>query len=737
MRSAGCVMRSGCRRPCPLDRTHTATDPTPSRSPTCTCARAPARTVVVVLIHGGFWRGAVRPRPDDAAGRGPRRARARGVERRVPAAGQRTAAGRRPPRTSPRRSTSCATSSGTSRSPPSATRPAGTSRCCRPSRVPRDRRRRRAVSDLVEASRLGLGDGVVDDFAGGALGRGLADRARAARPCPVLLVHGTEDDTVPASHVRALRRARRRRDALAARGRGPHGAHRPAQRRVAGGGRVADDVTSRAHARGARRRRPARRLPRAVRRRRRRPDLRRRQLARAAAARDRRAARPRSSTSGASGSSSRLAGLDRAAARGRRPARRARPRRAARARSLVCDSVTVNLFKLAGAVLDARARPARRGSPTTSRPTATSSQGLAEQHGVELRLVDRDGLERGDARARALAVLSPRRLPLGRDPPVRRASTGLVLWDLSHAAGAIEIDLSGAAARRRLHLQVPQRRPRSARVPLRPRGPPGDAALADPGLVRPARAVRDGPGLRPRAGHRALPRRHAADPRARPRSRSRRRAHRRGGHGAIAAQDPRADRPLRRAARRVARAARASRSPSPRDAASRGGHVSLAHPEGWQICRALIERADVVPDFRAPGPSSASAFPALYTRFEDVFEAAKRTKDLVALGAHREIKAPPRPRDLTLALDEPGDPEAVEAHLAHDALAGDEVAPRAARQLHGRRVRARRCGARRSAARRRSSSARSRTRAGRASSTVAGARGWNAGVARRIRSSRR
>jgi acetyl esterase/lipase len=50
-----------------------------------------------------------------------------------------------------------------------------------------------AVSDLVEGSRLGLGGGVVDDFAGGAL-REASPIERAPLGVPVLLVHGTEDE---------------------------------------------------------------------------------------------------------------------------------------------------------------------------------------------------------------------------------------------------------------------------------------------------------------------------------------------------------------------------------------------------------------------------------------------------------------------------------------------------------------------------------------------------------------
>jgi kynureninase len=79
---------------------------------------------------------------------------------------------------------------------------------------------------------------------------------------------------------------------------------------------------------------------------------------------------------------------------------------------------------------------------------------------------------------------------------------------------------------------------------------------------------------------------------------------------------------------------------SPRDAALRGSHISLRHPEAWQITRALIERADVVPDFRGPDSVRLGVAP-LYTRHVDVHDALQRLRDLVALGAHREFAATP------------------------------------------------------------------------------------------------
>jgi kynureninase len=58
---------------------------------------------------------------------------------------------------------------------------------------------------------------------------------------------------------------------------------------------------------------------------------------------------------------------------------------------LVCDSVTVNLFKLAGAVPRRRARPLV-GLADDFPTDRYVLEGLARQHGVELRLVSREEL---------------------------------------------------------------------------------------------------------------------------------------------------------------------------------------------------------------------------------------------------------------------------------------------------------------------------------------------------------
>ncbi len=70
---------------------------------------------------------------------------------------------------------------------------------------------------------------------------------------------------------------------------------------------------------------------------------------------------------------------------------------------------------------------------------------------------------------------------------------------------------------------------------------------------------------------------------------------------------------------------------SPRDPARRGAHVSVRHDEAWPICRALIERAKVIPDFREPDLIRLG-FAPLYTRFVDVHEALDRLRALVERG---------------------------------------------------------------------------------------------------------
>jgi kynureninase len=67
---------------------------------------------------------------------------------------------------------------------------------------------------------------------------------------------------------------------------------------------------------------------------------------------------------------------------------------------------------------------------------------------------------------------------------------------------------------------------------------------------------------------------------------------------------------------------------SPRQAARRGSHVSLGHPEALRIDRALIEEMNVIPDFRYPDNLRLGVAP-LYTRFVDIYEGLARLKQVL------------------------------------------------------------------------------------------------------------
>jgi kynureninase len=68
---------------------------------------------------------------------------------------------------------------------------------------------------------------------------------------------------------------------------------------------------------------------------------------------------------------------------------------------------------------------------------------------------------------------------------------------------------------------------------------------------------------------------------------------------------------------------------SPRDAEMRGAHVSLGHPEGLRIDRALIEDMRVIPDFRYPDNIRFGLAP-LYTTFAEIHEAVLRLRRVIA-----------------------------------------------------------------------------------------------------------
>ena len=73
---------------------------------------------------------------------------------------------------------------------------------------------------------------------------------------------------------------------------------------------------------------------------------------------------------------------------------------------------------------------------------------------------------------------------------------------------------------------------------------------------------------------------------------------------------------------------------TPRDAAARGSHVSVDHDHAWEICQALIGRG-VVGDFRAPEVLRLGLTP-LYTSFEDVWQGVETLAAIMVDGAWRD-----------------------------------------------------------------------------------------------------
>ena len=68
---------------------------------------------------------------------------------------------------------------------------------------------------------------------------------------------------------------------------------------------------------------------------------------------------------------------------------------------------------------------------------------------------------------------------------------------------------------------------------------------------------------------------------------------------------------------------------SPRESSRRGSHVSIRHQEGYRINRALIEEMKVLPDFREPDNIRLGLSP-LYTSFEDIWLMVDRIRQVVA-----------------------------------------------------------------------------------------------------------
>jgi kynureninase len=317
---------------------------------------------------------------------------------------------------------------------------------------------------------------------------------------------------------------------------------------------------------------------------------------------------------------------------------------------VVSDSTSVNLYKLAAAALDGA--PGRRAVVVDAGDFPTDRyvvQGLAAERGLELRALVPD-LDAGPTAEALRAVLdddvalvvlsvvnyrSGALLDVAEVTALAAAAGARVLWDVSHAAGVVPLDLHANGAELavgctykylnggpgapaflyvRRDLQPLLRQPIWGWFGQGDQFAMGDAYAPADGVER--FCVGTPPILSMAALEPAL--RLVAEA-----GMDRLR------HKSVLLCD------LAVELADVWLAPLGFRLASPRDAGLRGGHVSLEHADAWRICRALAD-AGVVADYRVPDRLRLGPSP-LYTRFVDVWDAVDRLRRLVAAGEHERL----------------------------------------------------------------------------------------------------
>ncbi|GAC1376665.1 MAG: aminotransferase class V-fold PLP-dependent enzyme [Acidimicrobiales bacterium] len=312
---------------------------------------------------------------------------------------------------------------------------------------------------------------------------------------------------------------------------------------------------------------------------------------------------------------------------------------AAPGQTVVCDSTTVNLFKLAGAAV-AAGRP--RSTIVTDRANFPTDRyvlaGLAGTHGLDLRLIDRvdpEGVTEALDDSVALVALSHVDYRSGAIADVAGITRAvhrcgaLVLWDLSHSAGALEVQLDGwdvdlAVGCSYKYLNGGPGAPAWLYVNRRHHevlAPPiwGWFAQADQFAMGPE--FRPDPGIRrwltgtpPVLGIAAVDESVAMIEEA--------------GVTAIRAKGA----ALTSYAAVLAAAWLEPLGFSCPIVTARGSHLALMHPDAYRISCALIAEAGVVADFREPDILRIGLSP-LMTRFVDVWDGFDRIRTLTEGGA--------------------------------------------------------------------------------------------------------
>ena len=318
----------------------------------------------------------------------------------------------------------------------------------------------------------------------------------------------------------------------------------------------------------------------------------------------------------------------------------------------VCDSTTVNLYKLAVAALDAR--PGRSVIVTDDDNFPTDRyvlQGIAEQRGCELRMIGTD-LDQGLAAGALREALDERTALVSLSHVAYRSGAladmtqitrivheagALALWDLCHAAGAVPVELDASGADLavgctykylnagpgapaflyvRRELQPGLRQPVWGWFGQRQQFDMGPAYDPAPGIgqfltgtpqIIGTVAVQEGVRLLAEAGITRLRAKGVALT------------------GYLIAL---ADAWLVPLGVAVA---------SPRQDERRGSHVTLAHPEAWRISQALIGEG-VIGDYRTPDRLRLGPAPA-FTRFVDVWDALDIMRQIMTNRAYLNVQS--------------------------------------------------------------------------------------------------
>jgi kynureninase len=319
---------------------------------------------------------------------------------------------------------------------------------------------------------------------------------------------------------------------------------------------------------------------------------------------------------------------------------------------IVADSTSVNLFKLLAAAL--AARPGRgvilteTGNFPTDLYIAGGAAGMVP--GATVRAVAPDEIEAAIDRETAVVLLThvhyktAARRDMAALTAAAHAAGALMLWDLSHSAGAVAVDLAACDADLAVgcgykflnggpgapaFLFIAARLQEAMASPLT--GWMGHAAPFDfSDDYRPAPGVgRFLCGTPPILGLAALEA---------------------GIDLALevdaAAVEAKSAKLWRLFADLVAErlGAEAFRLITPADPAARGSHISYAHPEGYAIMQALIARG-VIGDFREPDVMRFGITP-LYLGFEDIWRAVETLVRVMECGDWRDV-APRAPGQVT------------------------------------------------------------------------------------------